>query len=244
MLIFSAAAAAGFAGDIPVAQEALSFKVDFDGNCEATIANGKAKAHEVRGKAQYLPGVKGQALVSGKGNACVIYECKDNLDFDKPGTVLLFFKANSDWHKNPQPGITLWGLGNNNGYICVRIPNVPKNVCPCRRRFELLTLSIKGRKDKAYTLQMPALSRICRNFHMISIAWAGDQLFMSCDGQPYRSFKQPRPLANADFTVKRFAVGHAYSNFLVDDFRIYSKKLSDAEIQKIWENNRAMTIKK
>ena len=237
-LIWCLAAVMLFAGEMPVAQEALLFKADFDGSSDATIANGNDKAG-VRGKIKYADGLKGKALISGEGNALVLYENKDNIDFDKPGSIVFFFKANSDWHKTPQRGIVMWGLGNQNGYIAIRISNYPKNVCPCRRTFEFLVLNVKGRKDRVCSLQMPALKRICRGFHMIAVAWAGDQLFMSCDGQPYRVFKQPRPLSNADFaTCKRFAVGNVTSNYLIDDFRIYGKKLSDDELQKIWDNSR------
>jgi hypothetical protein len=230
------------AQNLPVAHDALLFKVDFENNCDATIANGNDKAYQIRGKATYLPGLDGKAILSGKGNACIIYECKDNINFDNPGSIVMFFKSNSNWHKTAQPGITLWGLGNNKGYIGLRISNHPKNICPCRRTFELLILDVKGRKNKGYYLQMPALSRICKNFHMISIAWAGSNLYMSCDGQNYRVFPQVRPLSNQDFAnSKRFAVGNTTSSFLIDDFRIYGKKLSDEELSSIWERNKDKT---
>lgn len=224
---------------LPTAHKSLLFKVDFDNNCDATIANGNDKPHQIRGKATFLPGLDGKAILSGKGNACVTYECQGNIDFDKPGSIVMFFKANSNWHKTTQPGITLWGLGNNKGLIALRISRNPQSSCPCRRTFELLLLDIKGRKNKVYSLQMPALTRICKNFHMISFAWAGGNLYMSCDGQNYRVYKQIRPLSNADFVhCKRFAIGNTTSNFLIDDFRIYGKKLSDDELALIWENNK------
>ena len=225
---------------LPTAHNSLLFKVDFDDNCDATIAVGNDKPHQIRGKATFLPGLTGKAILSGKNNACITYECNGNINFDNPGSIVMFFKANSNWHKTTQPGITLWGLGNNKGLIALRISRNPQSSCPCRRTFELLLLGIKGRKNKVYSLQMPALSRICKNFHMISIAWAGDNLYMSCDGQNYRVHKQVRPLTNADFAhCKRFAIGNVTSSFLIDDFRIYGKKLSDDELALIWEKNKA-----
>ena len=223
-----------------VAQEALSLWLQFDGGCNADLATGRDTPTEIRGKASYAEGLSGQALVSGKEGACGIYECKGNLDFDHPGTITVWFHSQGDWHANPGPQVVLWGLGNDKGYIGMRISSIPKDVCLCKRKLELCIYHSTKRRNATYTLQPPALTRLCRGWHMVSFAWAGDQLFLSFDGAPYKANQLTTPLSNAEFAhCTRFAVGYQANAFLVDDFRIYTKKLTDDELLKLYETGLA-----
>ncbi len=223
----------------PVAADDLTLSVSFDNTTEADLANGRATHSEFRGRIIYEPGLAGQGLRIGKDAGCTLYDCKDNLDFDNPGTIVLWFKADN-WHGNSGSRVSLWGLGNNNGHIALAIASTPADVCPCRRPLEFTIFHSKKRRNVRYTITPPALVKICHGWHMVSVAWAGEQLFLSYDGAPYKAFKLQVPLSNDEFAhCSRFAIGvNAGWNFLVDDFRIYGKKLSDEELHQIWENGK------
>jgi hypothetical protein len=81
--------------------------------------------------------------------------------------------------------------------------------------------------------------RICSGWHLMSTAWSGNKLFVSLDGTPYRSFELDKPLSNVELGYqKRFAAGWSYERweFAIDEFTVFGKKLSDTEIQKIYED--------
>lgn len=218
-----------------VASDTLLLHVGFDNTCNALAAKGNSKPASIHGKPQYQPRVNGQALLGGKEGGYALYWCKGNLNFDKPGSITLWFKAAGEWHRKPGRGIVLWGLGNNKGYIGFRISSMPTDVCPCRRPLQLTLYFSKMRRNAEYSLPPPALTKICRNWHMASFAWDGDQLFMSYDGAPYKAFKLEKPFSNAEFEHStRFGVNQHASDMLMDDLRIYGKKLTDEELNKIW----------
>ncbi len=221
-----------------VAADALTMSVNFnDGTTSAELANGRNTPVEERGAVKFVEGLHGsKALVSGSSGATIIYECKDNLNFDAPGTLMLWFKSNAEWHKTPPPPVVFWGLGGQNGgYLGVRISSMPTNVCACRRQLELMLYYCTQRNDATYTLQPPALSKLCRGWHLMAMAWSGSQMFLSFDGMPFRPYQMEKPLSNAEYAhCSAFALGYPGSEFLLDDFRIYGKKLSDEELQEIW----------
>lgn len=221
-----------------VAAEALTLSVSFNGSCDAELAAGRGKASETRGVIKYQDDAFGKALVIGKDAGCALFDSKDNLDFDHPGAIVFWFKSLGDWHKNPGPTITFWGLGNNKGYIGLRINSLAAPACPCRRPLVLAVYNSSKRRNCEYPLQPPALTKVCRNWHMASVAWAGEQLFLSYDGAPYRAYKLEKALSNEEFAhCPRFAVGQPGGMaYLTNNFRIYGKKLSDEELNKIWEN--------
>lgn len=222
-----------------VAGGALSMCASFDGYTAADLSTGNNIPYQVRGKTAFTAGVNGgKALLSGKNGATIIYECKNNLDFDKPGTLMVWFKAAENWHKNPPPFIIFWGLGGGpKGYLGLRISRYPVKDCPCRRNLELwIYHADPKRKPATLTLQPPTESKLCQGWHLVALAWSGDQVFMSYDGTPFRAYKLDQPITNADYKhFTHFSLGFQDSSFLLDDFRIYGKKLSDDELLKIWQ---------
>lgn len=218
-----------------ISSEKLLLHVSFDKGTTADISDGRETPTDIRGKAELQPGHSGQALRSGQNGATILYECKDNLDFDHPGTLLLWIKANEAWHENPPPRIGLWGLGNNKGYIGLSINSMPKELCPCKRNLELSIFHSSKRRNVNYRIQPPALGKLCEGWHLVAIAWEKELIFLSIDGTPFASHRLQVPLSNEEFAHStRFALGSSQSDFLLDDFQIYGRKLTDTELQTIW----------
>ena len=220
-----------------VAEDALYFAVDFDDTTDAVKSAGRAAAAEFRGTKVFEEGISGKAIRIGEKAGCPLYYTKDTLDFDKPGSVVLWFKGDN-WHgQKSGRGVGLWGLGNAGGLIMIQTASGKDGTCPCRQPLELYLLHSKVRKNVRHIITPPALTKLCQGWHMVSVAWDKEYISLSYDGAPYKSFKLQLPLSNAEFAhCNRFSVGSNYNkNFLVDNFRIYSKKLSDAELLQIWE---------
>ena len=219
-----------------VKDPAIKLQLDFENNCNATISAGRKTPAEIRGKITYAPGISGQALDVNKNSGCPLYMTSGNLDFDKPGTIVFWFKSQNNWHKNPPSSVTFWGLGNTKGYIGLRIRATGKTpVCPCRRPLTVSIFHSKLRRNVEYTLAAPALTRVCRNWHMAVMAWENNQLYLSYDGAPARAYKLEKPFSNAEFAhSNRFGLGIG-PDYLLDDFRIYGRKLSNDELKKLYD---------
>ena len=219
--------------------DSVKFHVPFENNCNAAVAEGDEKGAPA-GKSIFVDGVYGKAICSGKGGTAIRFMRENNIDFDNPGTVNIWFKIDCK-HGTQGPAIPFWGVGGdaNKAIMTVGVLNDPMKVCPCRRQTGILLISKKRPKyAKAYAVNSGA-RRICSNWHLMSTAWSGNKLFVSLDGTPYRSFELDKPLSNAELGYqKRFAAGWSYERwgYAIDEFTVFSKKLSDAEIQKIYED--------
>lgn len=244
--IFCAAAETAKVAEVAeVASDSLVFAVNFDDTTDAVKSVGRAAAAEFRGVKVFEEGISGKAIRVGDKAGCPLYYTKDTLNFDNPGSVVIWFKADN-WHgQKSGRGVGFWGLGNNQGVILIQTASGPEGTCPCKRPLELYLLHSKKRKNVRYLLQPPALTKLCQGWHMVSIAWEKENIFLSYDGAAYKSFKLQIPLSNEEFAhCNRFAIGSNYNkNYLVDNFRIYGKKLSDAELLQIWENGQKLLEK-
>lgn len=225
--------------------DSITLAVDFDDTTEAVKSAGRASAAEFRGTQTFVEGISGKAIRLGEKAGCPLYQSKDNLNFDNPATIVFWFKG-ENWHgQKSGRGVGLWGIGNNGGLLMIQTASGKEGTCPCRQPLELYLLHSKVRKNARYLLQPPALTKLCQGWHMVSIAWDKEQIYMSYDGAPYKGFKLQVPLSNAEFAhCNRFAIGTpSNKNFAVDNFRIYGKKLTDAELQAVWEAGKALLDK-
>jgi len=220
-------------------EDAVKFHVPFENSCHAVVSEGDEKGSP-SGKVLFVDGVHGKGIRSGKGGAAVRFMRENNLDFDNPGTVNVWFKIDCE-HGAQGPAIPFWGIGadDKRGIMTVGVLNDPMKVCPCRRQIGFLLISRKRPKyARAYAVTTGE-RRICSGWHLLSAAWSGNKLFVSLDGVPYRSFELEKPLSNEELGYqKRFGVGWSYERwpFALDEFTVYGKKLSDDEIKKIYEN--------
>jgi len=220
-------------------EDAVKFHVPFEDSCDAVVSEGAEKG-DPAGNPIFVDGVYGKAIRSGSGGSAIRFMREENLDFDNPGTVNVWFKIDCE-HGTQGPAIPFWGVGADpqKGILTVGVLNDPMKLCPCRRQIGFLFISKKRPKyAKAYSVNSGA-RRICSGWHLMSTAWYGSKLFVSLDGSPYRSFELEKPLSNEELGYqKRFGVGWSYDrwSFELDEFTIYGKKLSDAEIEKIYED--------
>ena len=220
-------------------EDAVKFHVPFENSCHAVVSEGDEKGAP-GGKPVFVDGVRGKGIRSGKGGTAIRFMRENNIDFDNPGTVNVWFKIDCE-HGTPGPAIPFWGVGadDKRGILTVGVLNDPMKLCPCRRQIGFLLISRKRPKyAKAYAVTTGS-RRICSGWHLLSSAWSGNKLFVSLDGVPYRSFELEKPLSNAELGYqKRFGVGWSYERwpYVIDEFTVYGKKLSDAEIKEIYEN--------
>jgi hypothetical protein len=220
-------------------EDAVKFHAPFENSCNAVVSEGDEKGSPSE-KAVFVDGVYGKGIRSGKGGAAIRFMRENNLDFDNPGTVNVWFKIDCG-HGTQGPAIPFWGIGADpqKGILTVGVLNDPMKLCPCRRQIGFLFISRKRPKyARAFAVGTGA-RRICSGWHLLSAAWSGNKLFVSLDGVPYRSFELEKPLSNEELGYqKRFGVGWSYERwpFALDEFTVYGKKLSDAEIRKIYEN--------
>ena len=219
-------------------EEAIKFHVSFNGSCHAEIAEGNEKG-DPTGKPVFQTGIAGQAVLCGKKGVASRFIRQDNIDFDSPGTVNIWFKLDVPCG-SPGPAIPFWGIGadDKKGMLSVMVMNDPMKHCPCRRQIGYLLISKKRQKyAKAYTVGSGS-RRICSGWHLLSTGWAGNKLYVSLDGTPYRSFELEKPISNAEFSyARRFGTGVNYTkwNYLIDEFTIYGKRLSDTEIKTLYD---------
>ena len=219
-------------------EDAVKFHVPFDGDCNAAVAEGDEKGDPIR-KPEFHPGIYGKAILCGGKGTATRFIRKDNIDFDNPGTVNVWFNINTPCGSTG-PAIPFWGIGadDKRGILMVTVMNDPMKQCPCRRQIGFLMISKKRPKyARAFTVGT-GKRRICSGWHLISAAWSGNKLYVSLDGTSYRSFELDKPLSNAEFGyARRFSSGVHYTkwHYLIDDLTVYGKKLSDSEILAIYD---------
>ena len=95
-VILSGIAAVLSAGS-PLFEKDVVFHISFDDETiEADITEGSEKPQSKFGKVAFADGISGKALRCGKDGAKVRYLRPDNLNFDRPGTIVFFYKG-VDW---------------------------------------------------------------------------------------------------------------------------------------------------
>ena len=220
-------------------EDAVKLHVPFENSCNAAVSEGEEKGAPA-GKVIFVDGVYGKGIRSGKGGTAIRFMRENNIDFDNPGTVNVWFKIDCE-HGTPGPAIPFWGVGSDDkrGILTVGVLNDPMKLCPCRRQIGFLFISKKRPKYARAFGVKTGQRRICSGWHLLSSAWSGNKLFVSLDGVPYRSFELEKPLSDEELGYqKRFGVGWSYERwpYALDEFTVYGKKLSDDEIRKIYEN--------
>ena len=81
---------------VPKFEEAAAFYISFDDETmNADISLGKEKPVSYFGSRQgiFVPGVRGKALYCGDKGTKIRFERSRNLNFDKSGTIVFFYKG-------------------------------------------------------------------------------------------------------------------------------------------------------
>lgn len=73
---------------------------------------------------------------------------------------------------------------------------------------------------------------------MLAFSWAGAQLFVKWDDQPSKVFANGMALTDGDFPENSFSVGSdSLWNYLLDDFMIYTRRITDEELNQLYQAN-------
>ena len=240
-------AALSFADDkiyYPEFEDAVSFYTSFDtATPDADISEGREKPITVIGKLNFADGIRGKALFCGKGGANIRYARKENLTFNRPGTLLFFFKG-IDWKTTPGSRIFFTGIESGKGFLGLQVPGWPKNVCPCSRELHTQFLYSQKVPNKTFSTKMPGGEAECGKWHMIAFSWAPGQLRVNMDNLPGKTYQIDFDLTDDAFPYEAFSVGYsADRNFLLDEYTVYSRRLSDGELAEIF-NKYMKNIKK
>ena len=224
---------------LPVASDYITFEQNFDSSLSLPeMAAGNPNPVLILGKLEFRQGLKNTALFCGKGGGKIRYSLKGNIDFNKPGTVAFWFFTNN-WRKSiGGPRTLFFATECSQGYFGIQTADGPKNISSLEREIFLRILYSSAIPDCSMVL--PPLGIDGDNkWHLLVFAWNKNRIFMSLDGNQFSSKELVSNVSSVAFPSEHFSIGaDAHQNYLLDEFRIYSKKLSDAEVAEIWKNDR------
>jgi hypothetical protein len=222
---------------LPIGFDSITFELNFDnGVAMAEISSGRAKLINTLGVLKYAKGLKGKALVCGEGGGKLLYHLKGNIDFSSPGSVVFWVKP-IEWEKAAElPRVFFWGVESSKGFLGVQIANGPKKSSPLQRDLRCLLLYFKSIPDS--TLSIKGFGRgERRKWRMITFEWDENRVFLSIDGKPPAMKTLHGKLNSKAFSSHAFSIGsHVHAKYMLDEFKIYSRKLSDNELFKIYSS--------
>ena len=178
--------------------------------------------------------VRGKALVCGANGAGLRYERKDNITFNRSGTLLFFFKA-IDWKQSAGLRIFFGGIEAGNGFLGFQLPAKPIEICPCERFLNIAFRYNKKIPDKTFSVRMPGGEKECGKWHMIAFSWTSDQIRVNMDNLPGQSYRLDFTFRDELFAYGLFSVGHNLNRkYLLDEFTVYNRRLNDGELADIF----------
>lgn len=224
------------AAPMPKFVDNVTFYISFDDQTlNADITEGNEKVATLLGKKAFVPGLRGKALLCGKNGAKVRYKRLDNLKFGQAGTIVFFYKG-AFKSLTSGPRTFFWGIESTSGYIGQQLSNGPKNVCPCQRELNSVFLYGKRIKNKTIFTKLSAGKAGCEKWHMIAFSWAPGQLTVKFDKELSKSYTVPFDIGESDFPADNFSIGsNIHWEYYLDEFTIYNIRLSDAQLNEIYE---------
>ena len=223
---------------MPKFEDDVSFYISFDDETpNADITEGKEKPMLILGKKECVfgDGIRGKALLCGENGSKLRFIRKDNLNFDRPGTLVFFYKGAFKSRKSG-PRVFFWGIESSKGYVGQQLANDPKTLCPCKRNLHTMFLYGKRIKNKTLFTKLSAGEPGCEKWHMIAFSWAPGQISVKFDQDTEKSYPVPFDLTEADFPDVTFSIGsNVHWEYYLDEFTVYRRRLSDAELSEIYK---------
>lgn len=218
----------------PPAGDALRFELDFDrSGARAGLSEGAAEPIQVFGNVSLPAGLLGKALFCGDGGAKLRFATAGNLNFDKPGSLSFWFFP-LQWDDDFRYRCFFFGTESSQGYFGVQQANDPKNRKPYDRDLQLMILYSKTVASTVVSLP-PFGKKGLDRWHMIAVNWDAERVAISLDGQEFSYWQLKGKLDRTAVPSEHFSVGSNQDwNYLLDEFRIYSRKLRDQEVQAIY----------
>lgn len=226
-----------WAESLPVASDYLTFEQNFDSySTVPEMAAGTPRVVAVLGSVNFRKGLSGWALLCGNGGAKIRYFLKGNIDFGNPGTVAFWIFTDNWLEQFGEPRTLFFAIESRAGYIGFQTADGPKKLSSLEREITLKILYSQVLPDSYFSI--PPLGVDGDNkWHLLAFAWSKNKIFMSIDGKPFSAKELKTDITEKAFPSDHFSIGsESYLNYLLDEFRIYSKKLSDSEISEIWKN--------
>ena len=218
----------------PEFEDSVSFYASFDRSTPAAdMSFGEEKPHNVIGKLNFADGIRGKAMLCGPDGARVRYLRKNNITFDRPGTLVFFYKG-IDWHVPKKQAVFFTAVESSKGFIGLQIPAWTPTTCPCKMPLHVMFLY--GKRIPNKTISAPISDgKGCDKWHMIAFSWSPGQLRVNADNRPGKTFNIPFDMTDADFPLDVFSIGsHLHWKYLLDEFTVYNRRLSDSEILQIY----------
>ncbi|MBR2723730.1 MAG: hypothetical protein IKB77_05290 [Lentisphaeria bacterium] len=227
----------------PEFEDSVSFYASFDRQTpNADMSRGEEKPANIIGKLNFTDGIRGKAMLCGKDGARVRYLRRDNITFNRPGTLVFFYKG-INWHTPLKQGLFLTGIESSKGFFGLQIPAWTPTTCPCKMPLHVMFLY--GKKIPRKTISAPISDgKGCDKWHMLAFSWSPGQLRVNADNRPGKTFNIAFDMTDADFPLNVFSIGsHIHWQYLLDEFTVYNRRLSDSEILQIYNKYMKATNK-
>lgn len=216
----------------------ILFYMSFDdASPAAQMAVGQAKASRVKGTVRLKPGLWGKALLFGDGEGAELeFPMAGNMPVPRPGG-LSFWICPFAWKRADDEPSVYFFRASGRGTICLQRQGA---LGGGRRRNNCFCFTCHGLPGipnvSASTVSGATRSWKNGQWHLIVINWRPSLLEAWLDGQPLRSITLKRPIRPDEFATGTFHLGMLKAEpTLMDDFAIYRRPLTDAEVQKLWK---------
>ncbi|MDD3952722.1 MAG: LamG domain-containing protein [Lentisphaeria bacterium] len=228
----------------PPAGDALRFELNFDrSGARAGLSEGKPEPIQVFGTVSLRDGLQGKALFCGDGGASLRFASAGNLNFDKPGSLSFWFFP-LDWDADHRYRCFFFGTESSQGYFGIQQANDPKDRKPYDRDLQLMILYSKTLASTVVALP-PFGKNALGRWHLIAANWDAGSVALSLDGQDFSVWQLKGRLDRTAIPSEHFSVGSSqHWNYLLDEFRIYSRKLTAQEVQDIYQQGLQKVAKK
>ena len=220
---------------LPVANDDITFHASFDYGDALPDRAVNPNGVRIKGKPQFAPGVRGQALVMGPKGVGVGYPLAGNLDLGRPGAITIWVRP-VDWqYGSDEPIVRFWSTSYSGaGYIGLqRQGRIVKN--GLLRRQAALHCFIhyfKGVGNATFGVGGHRLAN--GRWHLLVLQWRGRQFEGWLDEGPPRAIELRRPLRTEEPTGPLEVGGGSGWTTLLDELTIYRRPLSASEIAEIY----------
>ena len=241
MFAFAAALSAvpAFAQEknMPLYPESATLYLNFDNTVDAALAKGRAKPIQSLGKTVFRKGLRGEALLCGKGGSMQLYLRNKNMDLTKPGTLLFFYQP-IDWEKSKFNGGSFFcGIQARKGALYFNVAHDPAKLCPCRRPVTLNFFNGVKIPAQLYPYYPQFEQSKCAQWHMLAFSWEPGKLQISQDGKAWKEYPVPFTITAEDFPNPAFCIGESSKwNYLLDEFTVYNRVLSSKELTEVYQH--------
>jgi len=214
----------------------LFYKSFDDPSPLADMAAGEGKPSKVEGKLRLRPGLWGKAMLFGDGEGAALdYAMAGNMPVPRPG-ALSFWICPVAWERaDDEPSIVFF-LAAGRGVICLQRQGALEGGRKRNNCFAFTCHGLPGIPNvTASTVSGATKSWKNGEWHLIVVNWRPALLEAYLDGEPLRAIALKRPIRADEFATGRFRLGSVKGEpTLLDDFAVYRRPLSAAEVGTLW----------